>query len=329
MKSLGLLLFCLIPAQAVTVNIYSGLPGNTGNGQSGPLNFSGDTLAGTFFSPDINFGVSNQAWDPLGLLQNYGADITASIVVVAAGTYTFNTSSDDGSMLFIDGTEVVNNNFSQGFTERQGSIDLTAGTHTFEVQYYQGGGGNALAVTLPGGVTYTADQQSGLAISIYQDPNSPPTVPPLVPPDAVYVGSIPIVDNTVSFGLPNSNWQPFGLLQNFSADMQGSFIVPTSGNYTFSTGSDDGSDLFIDGQLVVNNAFYQGYTIRQQTVFLNAGVHPFDLQYFQGGGGAALTMGVPAGVQIEPMPEPATWVPLVALGGWAATALLRRRRFSR
>src|SRR5262249_18584285 len=31
-----------------------------------------------------------------------------------SGTYLFGTSSDDGSMLFIDGTTVVNNNFFQG-----------------------------------------------------------------------------------------------------------------------------------------------------------------------------------------------------------------------
>jgi hypothetical protein len=136
LKSL-LLLFCLIPAQAVTVNIYSGLPGNAGTGLSGPLNFSGDTLLGTFYAPDISFGSASTNWDPLGLFQNYGADITAGITVATAGSYTFNTTSDDGSILFIDGTEVVNNNYSQGFTERTGTVNLTAGTHMLEVQYFQ------------------------------------------------------------------------------------------------------------------------------------------------------------------------------------------------
>jgi hypothetical protein len=104
------------------------------------------------------------------------------------------------------------------------------------------------------------------------------------------------------------NWNPFGLTNNFSAEMRAYFVVPTTGFYTFSTGSDDGSILFIDGDMVVNNSHCQGYTVRAQLVNLTAGYHPFDLQYFQGGGGAALRMGAPAGVTISAVsPEPATW----------------------
>jgi MYXO-CTERM domain-containing protein len=107
--------------------------------------------------------------------------------------------------------------------------------------------------------------------------------------------------------------------------MQALFVIPTSGDYTFTTGSDDGSDLFIDGQLVVNNAYYQGYTVRSGTVYLTAVVHPFDLEYFQGGGGAALSLGAPSQVLIEPTPEPTAWAPLLVCG-LAAISVLRRRR---
>lgn len=322
MKSLALL-FCLIPAQAATVNIYSGVPGNAGGLSPGPLNFSGDTLAGSFFAPDINFGSLSTNWDPLGLTTNFGADITATINVASAGSYTFNTTSDDGSVLLIDGQEVVNNNANQGATQRIGSINLSAGLHIMEVQYYQGGGGNELQATLPAGVSYLYEQPT---LAVYQDPGplpgGSPVPPPLVESGATLVGGIPITSpNGVSFGLPNSNWSPFNLQTNFSAEMHAAFLIPTSGNYTFNTGSDDGSVLFIDGQMVVDNSYYQGYTIRQGTVFLTAGLHPFDLQYFQGGGGAALTMGVPAGVSIVPTPEPATW--MLSAGVFAA-ALLQR-----
>lgn len=78
--------------------------------------------------------------------------------------------------------------------------------------------------------------------------------------------------------------------------MQGYFVIPSDGSYTFNTGSDDGSYLFIDGPMVVNNGFYQGYTVRQGTVNLTAGLHPVRPAVFQGGGGAELTMGVPNGV---------------------------------
>ena len=53
----------------------------------------------------------------------------------------FATTSDDGSMLYIDGNAVVNNNNFQGATQATGIVDLTPGEHTIDVEYYQGGGG--------------------------------------------------------------------------------------------------------------------------------------------------------------------------------------------
>jgi hypothetical protein len=327
LKRLTLLMFSFFSAHAATVLIYSGFPGNADTGSGAGMNFSGDTLVGSFFASDINFGSSNFQWDPFGLTSNFGADITAKIQVATAGTYTFNTSSDDGSLLFIDNQLVVNNNFAQGVTERQGSIELSAGTHNLEIQYAQGGGGNALNSTLPAGVSYVDEPPSGkeATLEIYQDSSTPPSTSDLVPADATLVGQIPTTN--VNFGLPTSNWQPFGLTQQFSAEMQAYFLVPTTGEYTFSTGSDDGSVLFIDGQMVVNNDFFQGYTVRQGTVDLTAGYHAFDLQYFQGGGGSSLTMGVPAGVAIAgETPEPGTW--LLALFGAVAATAIRFRHLS-
>jgi hypothetical protein len=149
---------------------------------------------------------------------------------------------------------------------------------------------------------------------------------PLVFPGAFLVGGIPTTD--VSFGLPGSNWTPFGLSDQFSAEMQAYFDIPTSGLYTFNTGSDDGSYLFIDGQPVVSNAYYQGYTTRSATIYLTAGLHPFDLQYFQGFGGAALSMGVPAGVTIVAAPEAPAWAQLLAPLLLAPVAFRRRRTAS-
>lgn len=61
------------------------------------------------------------------------------------GTYTFETSSDDGSILLIGGTEVVVNDDFQPVTSVTGTIDLQAGTfYPLEVRYAQGGGGSGL-----------------------------------------------------------------------------------------------------------------------------------------------------------------------------------------
>ncbi len=65
--------------------------------------------------------------------------------IPTAGTYTFGTTSDDGSMMFIYNNgawqTVVNNNNFQGFTQIVGQITLTSGLHPIEIAYYEGGGG--------------------------------------------------------------------------------------------------------------------------------------------------------------------------------------------
>src|SRR5262249_53444393 len=56
---------------------------------------------------------------------------------------TFSTSSDDGSVVYVDDmtTPVVNNNFYQGETTRQATVNLTPGVHTVDIKWYNGGGG--------------------------------------------------------------------------------------------------------------------------------------------------------------------------------------------
>ena len=63
------------------------------------------------------------------------------IQIDIAGKYTFSTASDDGSKLFIDGKEVVNNDGNHGVMEETGSVELTAGKHPILVEYYNNGGG--------------------------------------------------------------------------------------------------------------------------------------------------------------------------------------------
>ncbi len=72
------------------------------------------------------------------------------IDIPAAGLYEFFTESDDGSALYIEGRQVVENNALQGMTERSGQIALQKGLHHIEVQYFNASGGMGLAVRWSG-----------------------------------------------------------------------------------------------------------------------------------------------------------------------------------
>lgn len=64
--------------------------------------------------------------------------------------------------------------------------------------------------------------------------------------------------------------------------------IPVEGVYTFETVSDDGSRLWIDDELAVDNDGSHGMRFRRGRVALREGLHRFRLEYVQGGGGMGL-----------------------------------------
>ena len=110
------------------------------------------TLAQANTATTLNFGSSGSGFPaPYNSNANNMESIySGRIAIGTAGTYTFNTSSDDGSVLFVDGTLVVDNNFFQGFSTRTGTISLSTGVHDLVVAFYQGTGGYGLNAQISG-----------------------------------------------------------------------------------------------------------------------------------------------------------------------------------
>jgi hypothetical protein len=81
---------------------------------------------------------------------NYAFKWVGKIKIPATGNYTFYTTSDDGSMLYIDGVLVVSND-TQVNVEKSGVVNnLTAGVHNIVVAYRQASGGASLTVSWQG-----------------------------------------------------------------------------------------------------------------------------------------------------------------------------------
>ena len=81
---------------------------------------------------------------------NFGFSFEGYINIQNGGTYTFYTSSDDGSKLWIDGIEVVSNDGLHAVRERSGQICLDAGYHQIEVDFFEKTGGNVLSAAYSG-----------------------------------------------------------------------------------------------------------------------------------------------------------------------------------
>ena len=74
----------------------------------------------------------------------FGLRFRGCIDVPTSGTYTFYTTSDDGSKLYIGTTQVVDNDGLHPAQERSGTISLTAGLHPITVTFFDKGADQAL-----------------------------------------------------------------------------------------------------------------------------------------------------------------------------------------
>ena len=102
----------------------------------------------------------------------------------------------------------------------------------------------------------------------------------------------------IQFAADGTDWFPLGISQDasFGADITGNLAVPVAGNYTFDLNSDDGSELFIDGNLVINNGGTHSLSDMSGTATLSSGTHSFEVQFFNAGGPAGVDLNLPAGV---------------------------------
>ena len=77
-----------------------------------------------------------------------------------------------------------------------------------------------------------------------------------------------------------------GRTDSVAAVFEGYISIPTTGLWTFSTESDDGSRLLVDSQLVVTNDGLHGMVDRSGQIALEAGFHRYRVEFFENFGGA-------------------------------------------
>ena len=89
---------------------------------------------------------------------------------------------------------------------------------------------------------------------------------------------VPTRSYTEGFPIP----QKQTVVEDFAIRFRGKLAIDTPGTYMFELLSDDGSKLYINGKLVVDNDGQHAPQSRQSYVALTAGFHLVEIQYFQG-----------------------------------------------
>ncbi|MCS6844010.1 MAG: PA14 domain-containing protein, partial [Caldilineales bacterium] len=103
-------------------------------------------------------------------------------------------------------------------------------------------------------------------------------------PNAEWAGEPAIVRNDLLIVANNPLPEPFSIL------WRGKIAIPESGLYVFGTRSDDGSFVFINGQLVVDNGGSHGAQDRQGSIYLEQGFHDIEVRYNQYVGGREMQL---------------------------------------
>lgn len=135
----------------------------------------------------------------------------------------------------------------------------------------------------------------GLTCTLHNLIATTPASIPASPPSAVatftYVGSFNQTNSSASSGL---NILPASLrplyTQWFLVRCQGQIVVTDSAYEAFYLSSDDGTNLYIDGSLVVANDGNHSVQTRSGSRLLKRGVHTFRLDYMQANGNQALIL---------------------------------------
>ncbi|MBC7486993.1 MAG: T9SS type A sorting domain-containing protein [Cytophagaceae bacterium] len=193
--------------------------------------------------------VDNFSISPRNRDTQYGLRITGFINVPTDGTYTFYTSTDDGSKLYIGSTEVVSNDGIHGQVEQSGTIGLKAGKHAITLDYFQNTGGFGMDVSYSGPSIAKVIISNSVAFRI--------------PPATVCsnTGSITrefwsgiggnAVSNIPLTTAPSSTTtltileSPSNAADNYGERIRGYICAPYTGAYTFWIASDDDSELWL------------------------------------------------------------------------------------
>ncbi len=124
----------------------------------------------------------------------------------------------------------------------------------------------------------TAFALRGTIYALAEGTDRLPDFPGLEPIGTVWTTTLNVPPRYFSQGFPGVTDR----FEWFAIDYRGAFHFPADREVTFWLLSDDGSRLYVDGKLVVDNDGVHPPRERSGKVHLSPGIHAIEVQYFQG-----------------------------------------------
>ena len=194
----------------------------------------------------------------------------------AEGYYKFAGNVDDGVRVWVGDQKVIDQWSSNSRFDGnvQATPWITADEHIVKVEYRERWGNANISMDWEPVADCNTAPEDAFCIELYGNRtlSNHPTV----------VEKVESIDNDWEYEKPNEMvWK-----DSFSARWKGKYQFD-GGNYRFTTSTDDGVRLFVDGEEIISKWRYQGETAYNQVVALDAGQHELQMEYFEGGGAAA------------------------------------------
>ena len=191
-----------------------------------------------------------------------------------AGRYRFTTETDgDGVRLFLDGALIIDEWHDQAKTAYSAERDLGAGQHSLRMEYYQASGGSSAAPLME------AHRRAAPAPTAWR-------------PLARRVFRQPLALRLAGHGarrpgdrlqLERQSAAPQIPQDNFSVRWTRTSTFD-AGRYRFTTVTDDGVRLYLDGKLIIDQWRDQAETALSAERDLGAGQHSLRMEYYQASG---------------------------------------------
>ena len=126
-------------------------------------------------------------------------------------------------------------------------------------------------VVVPGGL-------EGVVYHISKRSKEIPDLSKIKPQGKIYVSTLNVPLRDFTEGFPGVTKRQ----EWFAIDYTGRFWIDKPGLYRFALTSDDGSKLYVDGQMIVDNDGIHPLGTKSGSVELAGGIHKIRVQYFQG-----------------------------------------------
>lgn len=216
----------------------------------------------------INFDWHGGSPDPQIPIDHFSARWKKTLSF-ETGTYKFSVTTDDGMRIFVDSTKIFDHWNDQSATYSF-EYNLQEGNHEITVEYFENGG-DAKAQVDWEKVDHPTD--TGFTGQYY---------------DNQTMSGLPVVvrnDATINFDWGNGSPDTSIPANHFSVRWTKHHTF-TPGTYRFTTTSDDGIRLKIDGITYIEKWIDQSSKQYQTDVVLEGGEHTIVMEYYENGGGA-------------------------------------------